>query len=148
MFLQRSYSAPVRVFDSTVVSAVAVRAEITFVGSRLDVVLVALRADVLRVFFLSFVVVSRVTVFVAVRDVVVAVREFSVVVRGFVVRTTLVAVRDCVVSLSGFVREMAVPSRTAALAKPTQTSKFVIKTRILFISGVKFSKNIKNYASE
>ena len=142
-------------FDSTVVSAVAVRAEITFVGSRLDVVLVALRADVLRVFFLSFVVVSCVTVFVAlrdvvvaVRDVVVAVREFSVVVRGFVVRTTLVAVRDCVVSLSGFVREMAVPSRTAALAKPTQTSKFVIKTRILFISGVKFSKNIKNYASE
>ena len=65
-------------------------------------------------------------------DVVVA-RGIIVVVRAVLVRGCTVETRLCVF-FSDLLREMAVPSRTAALAKPMQTSIFATKIRILFIS--------------
>ena len=132
--------------DITEGSDVALRAEMLVAPPRFAVVLVVVRGAAVRAVFALPVV--RDDTVVAVRDMVASERGFSAVVRGVVVRATLVAVRDWVVSVSDFVRETAVPSRTAALAKPTQINKFVIKTRIFFISGVKFSKNTKNDASE
>lgn len=52
------------------------------------------------------------------------------------------------VFLSDELREIDVPSRTAALATPRQTSRFVMKIRILFISDEKFSKFAFFSASE
>lgn len=81
--------------------------------------------------------------------VVVAVRGISVVPRCVFVRFATVDVRICEdVFLSDALRATDVPSRTAALATPMQTSRFVIKNRILFISDGKFSKFAIFSASE
>lgn len=81
---------------------------------------VAVRADVADV--------------VAVRADVVVVRAGNTVMRALD-RFCVVAVRDCVaVFRSDFARETAVPSRTAASARPENVNSPITKTRILFIS--------------
>lgn len=81
---------------------------------------VAVRADVADV--------------VAVRAVVVVVRAGNTVMRALD-RFCVVAVRDCVATFrSDFARETAVPSRTAASARPENVNSPITKTRILFIS--------------
>ena len=81
---------------------------------------VAVRADVADV--------------VAVRAVVVVVRAGNTVMRALD-RFCVVAVRDCVAAFrSDFARETAVPSRTAASARPENVNSPITKTRILFIS--------------
>ena len=134
VFLQRSYSAPVRVDDISVDDAVSVARAITGVALR-AVFGVPLRAvAALRD---MLVVGSRVMRDVVIRAfVAVIARGTNVVVRGVVLRFTVVVVRDwdgCDF-ISDLLRETAVPSRTAPLATPMQTSRFAMKIRILFIS--------------
>lgn len=84
---------------------------------------VAVRADV-----------ADVADVVVVRAVVVVVRAGNTVMRALD-RFCVVAVRDCVaVFRSDFARETAVPSRTAASARPENVNSPITKTRILFIS--------------
>ena len=140
MFLQRSYSAPVRVFDmsGTLVARATigdaawgravVRAVVVAAG-RVVGVRVALRPDVDAKF-----------------------RGVNAVVRGVVLRATVVDLRcwDAVVFVTALpdVRETAVPSRTAALATPMQSARFATKIRIFFISDVNVSKFTFFSASE
>ena len=115
MFLHFSYSAPVRVSDIIVVDSVPAR-------------------DITDFFWGAVTRDETERADVAVR----LVAEFAL--RGaktavlFVVRLFVVATRDCVGARSDLVRDGFAPSRTAALARPVQISKFVAKTRIFFIS--------------
>ena len=126
-FLHCSYSAPVRVSGICVVLVVVARAVTDVVPARG----MATRADV----FVRAGVPVRAPV---ARDVFVIalLRGASVVVRAAVFLRTVVAVRLCTaVGLSSvFPRDNAVPSRTAALAKPTHINRFAAKNRIFFIS--------------
>ena len=128
VFLQRSYSAPVRVSD----------------------MLVAVLSDAARdTTFVRFVFVRDVAARAAAgsrfcADVrgVVPLRGTNVVLRGDVLRFTVVAVR--LWTWGGFfsflVRETAVPSRTAPPAMPTQVNMFAAKNRIFFISDASVAK--------
>ena len=129
MFLHCSYSAPVRVSGVALVRLVVatrdiilddgVRAGVFVVSVLALVVLVAARA--LR---------SDTTL------VLVAVREDNACCgRATDVRRGVVAVRTWVCFVLSGVREIAVPSRTAALDVPMQQIKPIMKTRNFFISG-------------
>ena len=139
VFLQRSYSAPVRVLDISIAGVVVVVLRATALRS-------VLRAGLVRFVAVDLAVLFTTVVLVPERDELVAAesREESIVVRGLAERTAVVAVRLCVLLL----REMAVPSRTAASEKPMQNSRFANKNRSFFISGFKSSKFIIFYASE
>ena len=133
VFLHCSYSAPVRVDDMAVVFVVPARDMFICAPPRVVVAtlvrVLLVRGDTDRD------VALRDFMFCVVRVLVDAVRDVSVVVRALV-RGIVVDMRDCVVAFAFVaVRDIDVPSRTAAPATPMQSSRFATKIRIFFISG-------------
>ena len=132
VFLHCSYSAPVRVDDIAVVFVVPAR----------DMFICAIPRDVVVFFVRVLVARGDTDCVVALRDLVLCVARVPVnAVRGVntavraLVRGTFVDTRDCVVDFAFVaVRDIDVPSRTAASATPMQSSRFATKIRIFFIS--------------
>ena len=130
--LHRSYSAPVRVFVKSIADVAAARDVMIGVKLRADVS-IGVRDGPRDVLSDARAVAARADV-VVVRAVVVVVRAGNTVMRALD-RFCVVAVRDCVATFrSDFARETAVPSRTAASARPENVNSPITKTRILFIS--------------
>ena len=128
VFLHCSYSAPVRVSDTALARFVAAREIILDDDARTGVFVVAVLALVGGV--AARALRSDTTL------VLVAVREDNArCVRATDVRRGVVAVRTWGCFALFVLREIVVPSRTAALGVPMQQIKPIMKTRNFFISG-------------
>lgn len=132
--LHRSYSAPVRVFVKSIADVATARDVMIGVKLRADVSIGVRDGRVSRDVLSDVRAVAARADVVVVRAVVVVVRAGNTVMRALD-RFCVVAVRDCVAAFrSDFARETAVPSRTAASARPENVNSPITKTRILFIS--------------